>query len=94
MPPTKQETKLERLSSACRHAGGVNVAARNLLAEPRSGGKQEAWNTLVAKFPSKDHAAVSAAARPAVLPSATDVKMEVLPHGARMTSTPLRCSWT
>ena len=31
-----EEAKLERASSACRHAGGVKVAARNLLAEPRS----------------------------------------------------------
>ena len=29
-----EEAKLERASSACPHAGGVKVAARNLLAEP------------------------------------------------------------
>ena len=34
------EAKLERASSACRYAGGVKVAARNLLAEPRSEGKE------------------------------------------------------
>ena len=30
-----EEAKLERASSACHNAGGVKVAARNLLAEPR-----------------------------------------------------------
>ena len=47
------------------------MAARNLLAEPRSNGNEETWNTLVSKFPSEDHAAVSAAAAAAVLASAT-----------------------
>ena len=32
---SSEEAKLERASSTCRHAGGVKVAARNLLAEPR-----------------------------------------------------------
>ena len=54
--------KFERASSTCRHDGGVKVAARNLLAEPRSTGNEETWTTLVAKLPSEDHAAVSAAA--------------------------------
>ena len=49
------------------------MAARNLLAEPRSNGNEETWNTLVSKFPSEDHAAVSAAAAAAVLASATEV---------------------
>ena len=31
-----EEKKLERASSACSHAGGVKVAACNLLIEPRS----------------------------------------------------------
>ena len=46
------EAKLERASSACRRAGGVKVAARHLLAEPRSEGNEETWNLLVSKFPS------------------------------------------
>ena len=33
-----EEEKLERASSACSHAVGVKVAARKLLAEPRSTG--------------------------------------------------------
>ncbi|CAN0518643.1 unnamed protein product, partial [Laminaria digitata] len=69
-----EEAKLERASSACRHAGGVKVPARNLLAEPRSAGNEETWNTLVAKFPPEDRAAVSAAAVTAVLASATEVE--------------------
>ena len=35
-----EEGKLQRASSVCRHAGGLKVAARNLLAEPRSEGKE------------------------------------------------------
>ena len=88
-----EEAKLERASSACRHAGGAKVVARNLLAEPRSAGNEETWNTLVAKFPPEDHAAVSAAAV-AVLASATDTEDENAPRGAPMMSTPPRCSST
>ena len=66
------EEKLERASSACSHAGGVKVAARNLLAEPRSAGNEETWKTLVTKFPSEDHTAVSATTADAVLASATE----------------------
>ena len=69
-----EEAKLERASSACRHAGGVKVAARDLLAEPRSPGTEETWSTLVSKSPSKDHAAVSAAAVVAVLASTTEME--------------------
>ena len=68
-----EEAKLERASSACRDAGGVKVVARNLLVEPRSPGTEETWSTLVSKFPSEDHAAVSAA-EAAVLASATEVE--------------------
>ena len=70
-----EEAKLERASSTCRHAGGVEVAARNLLVELRSEGNEETWNTLVSKFPPEDHAAVSAAATTAaVLASATEME--------------------
>ena len=48
------------------------MAAHNLLAEPRSAVNEKTWNTLVAKFPSEDHAAVSAAAAEAALMSATE----------------------
>ena len=44
-----EEAKLERASSACRHAEGVKVAARTLLAEPRSAGNKETWSILAAK---------------------------------------------
>ena len=40
LEPSK-EANLERASSVCRHAGGVKVAARNLLAEPRSEGTED-----------------------------------------------------
>ena len=68
-----EEAKLTRASSACLHAGGAKMAARNLLAEPRSAGNEETWNTLVVKFPPENHAAVSAAAT-AALASVTEVE--------------------
>ena len=48
------------------------MAARDLLAESRSAGTEEVWNTLVAKFPSEDHTAVYAAAVDALLARATE----------------------
>ena len=48
------------------------MAARNLLAEPRSAGTEETRNAMLAKFTSEDHAAVSAEAAEAVLASATE----------------------
>ena len=88
-----QETseERERVSSACSHAGG---AVGNLLAEPKSVGNEDTWNKLVAKFSSKDHAAVSGAAAEAVLRVPPRGKMEIRPHGARTTTTPPRCSST
>ena len=69
-----EEAILERAWSECRHAGGVKVTARNLLAEPRAAGDEETWHTLVVEFPSEDHIAVSAAAVAAVLASATEIE--------------------
>lgn len=37
---SSEEAKLERVPSACRHAEGVRVAARNFLAELRSAGNE------------------------------------------------------
>ena len=65
------EGKLERTLLTCSHAGGVKMTARDLLAELRSAGNEEMWNTLVAKFPSEDQAAVSVAAD-AALANATE----------------------
>ena len=48
------------------------MEARNLLAESGLAENDETWNTMVAKLPSEDHAAVSAAAVGALLASATD----------------------
>ena len=68
------EAKLERVSSACRHAGRLKMAARNLLAESRSARNEETWSKLVAMFSPEDHAAVSAAATAAaVVASTTEV---------------------
>ena len=67
-----EEEKLERASSACSRAGGVKVAARNRLVEPRSARKEGTWNILVAKLPSEDHATVSAGAVDAELARATE----------------------
>ena len=45
------EEKLERASSACRHAGEVKVAARTLLAEPRSPGNEDTWDVTGGQVP-------------------------------------------
>ena len=50
------------------------MTAHTFLAEPRSAGDEETWSTLVAKFPSEDHAAISAVAAAAVLASATEAE--------------------
>lgn len=55
------QAKLERASWACRHRGGLKVAACALLAKPCSAGNRERWAMLVAKFSPKDYTAVSAA---------------------------------
>lgn len=41
------EAKLQRASSVCHHAEGVEIAARTVLAEPRLAGHEAAWDTLV-----------------------------------------------
>ena len=69
-----EEAKLERASSVCRHAGGVKVAARILLADILSAANEETWSTLLAKFPSEDNAAASAVAAAAVLASAPEAE--------------------
>ena len=48
------------------------MAARTRLAEPRSAGNQETLSSLVAKFSSENHAAISAVAVAAVPASATE----------------------
>lgn len=67
-----EEAKFERASSACRHQGGVTVAARGLLAEPRAPGNEVTWAIVREKFPAEDRASVSAAAAAAVAASATE----------------------
>ena len=46
----------------------------NILAKPHSDAIEETWNTLVTKFSSEDHVAVSAAAAAAVLTGPTDAE--------------------
>ena len=66
------------------------MAASTLLAEPRSAGSDETWTTLVAKFPSEDHTAVSTAAvaAAAVLASATEAEDGNAPPWLRALSGP------
>ena len=52
----------KRESSACRHRGGVAVAARSLLAELRTPGNKETLERVKAKFPEENQACVSEAA--------------------------------
>lgn len=63
------ETNFKRTSSACRHPGGVTVAARGLLAEPRAPGSEATWERVEAKFPDEDPASISEATTAAVAAS-------------------------
>ena len=66
------EAKFKRASSACRHPGGVTVAARSLLAEPRAPGSEATWERVTDKFPDEDQTSASEAATAAVAASAFD----------------------
>lgn len=65
--------KLERASSACRHAEGGKITPHTLLAEPRSADNEETWATQSIKYPLDDHTTVSALATAATQSSATEV---------------------
>ena len=54
--------KYERAASACRHQGGITVAARGLLAEPRGLGNGPTWTIVKVKFPEEDRNSVQEAA--------------------------------
>ena len=45
--------KFERAASACRHQGGITVAAHSLLAELHAPGNEATWTTVKAKFPDR-----------------------------------------
>ena len=64
--------KFERAALACRHQGGIAVAARSLLAEPRTPGNEATWTTVKEKFPEEDRNSVQAAAAAARVPSVTE----------------------
>ena len=64
--------KYEKALSACRHSGGVSVAARGLLAEPRAPGDEVTWERVKAKFPGEDNASASESAAAAVEASSTE----------------------
>ena len=65
-------TKVERTASACRHRGGMTVAARGLLAEPRVPGNEATWTTENAKFLEEGRNSVQATAAAARLASVTE----------------------
>ena len=60
--------------------GGVTVAARGLLAEPRAPGNEEPWERLKAKFPEENQACVSEAAAAAVAASSSDQEEGSVPN--------------
>ena len=66
------EADFKRTSSACRHPGGVTLAARSLLTEPRAAGSKATWERVQAKFPDEDQTSVSEAAAAAVEASALE----------------------
>ena len=83
------EAKFERASSE-----GVEVAARSLLAEPRSAGNEGIWNTLVAKSPPKTTPPCPRRRRLQCWRAPPRWKVERLPRGALTMSTHSRCSST
>ena len=74
------EAKLKRASSACRHPGGVTVATRSLLTEPRAPGNEATWEHVIDKFPDEDQTSVSEEATAAVAASASDPEEESGPN--------------
>ena len=66
------EVKFKRASSACLHPGGVTLAARSLLEEPRAPGNEATWERMKAKFPDEDDSSISEAAAAAVAANAFD----------------------
>ena len=70
----------KRASSACRHRGGVTVAARSLLAEPRALGNEQTWEHVNSKFPEEKQACVSEAAAAAVATSSIDQEEGSVPN--------------
>ena len=52
-PRAAEATKYERASSSCRHSGGVSIAARGLLAEPRALGNEVSWEGVKAEIPGR-----------------------------------------
>ena len=43
--------KSERTAPVCRHQGGIAVAARSLIAEPRAPGNEATWTVVKAESP-------------------------------------------
>ena len=73
--PAREATdaaKFERAVSACRHQGGMTVAARILLAEPRAPGNEATWTTVKAKLPEEDRNSLQAASAAASVASVTE----------------------
>ena len=70
----------KRASSACRHRGGVTVAARSLLAEPRAPGNKETWERVKAQFPEENQACVSEVVAAAVAASFSDHEEVSVPN--------------
>ena len=75
-PELTVEAKFKRASSACRHPGGVTVAARSLLAEPRASSNEVTWEQVRAKFPDGDYSSISEAAAAVAAASAFDSEEE------------------
>ena len=77
MPPRKEalgEAKLERASSACRHAGGVSSGSTKPFGRATISGERGDAEHIGGQVPPEDHAAVPAAAAAAVLARATEVE--------------------
>lgn len=77
-PDDTQKESDGREPFSCLRAGGVNVAARNLLEKLHSVSNENTWATLMAKLLPIDPIPASVAATVTWLASATEVGAEVL----------------
>ena len=66
-----EAAKFKRAASACRRQGGIPVAARGLLAEPRTPGNESTRTILKANFTEEDINSVQEAAAAARVASVT-----------------------
>ena len=73
--PAREATdaaKFKSAASACRHPGGITIAARGLLEGPRAPRNEVTWTIVKVKFPEDDQNSVQETATAARVASVTE----------------------